>query len=93
MPHDPSPSRSVTSPFPHAEELFVPSDFALRAGFLYHGPGDGVAVIGNGLAHALHGDVRGVGHVRAEANHNEGVLEREREKKGELENRRLRPHD
>ena len=50
-----------------------------------------MAVIGNGLAHALHGDVRGVGHVRAEANHNEGVLERER-KKVELEYRRLRPH-
>ena len=53
-------------------------DLALRAGFLHHRPGDGAVIVGEGLAHALHGDVRRVAHVRAQTNHNEGVLEKRR---------------
>jgi len=56
------------------EEGFL--DLAQRAGFLHHRPGDGAVLFGEGLAHALHGDVCRVVRVRAQANHNEGVLEK-----------------
>jgi hypothetical protein len=48
--------------------------FALWEGFLHHGPGNRVAVLGKGLAHALHGDVRRFGTIHTEANDNQREL-------------------
>jgi hypothetical protein len=44
--------------------------FALRDGFLHHGPRNGAVVVGDGLTHALHGDVRRIGRVRAQTEDN-----------------------
>ena len=48
--------------------------FALRARLLHHRPSDRMALVGEGIAHALHGDVRRVIHLRAQTNDNQGVL-------------------
>ena len=49
--------------------------FAGREGLLHHGTGNRAVLIGNLVAHALHGDVRLLGGVSAEANDNQGELE------------------
>jgi|SRR6267154_314277 len=48
--------------------------FALWEGFLHHGPSNRAVLLGNGLAHALHGDVRRFGTVHTEANDNQREL-------------------
>jgi hypothetical protein len=48
--------------------------FALWEGFLHHGPSNRAVLVGNGLAHALHGDVRRIGIIRTEANDNQREL-------------------
>jgi len=45
--------------------------FALWQGFLHHGPSNRAVLLGNGLAYALHRDVRRVGTIHTEANHNQ----------------------
>src|SRR6266852_3183642 len=48
--------------------------FALWEGFLHHVPSNRAVILGNGLAHALHGDVRRFGTIRTEANDNQREL-------------------
>ncbi len=51
--------------------------FALREGFLHHGPSNRAVFVGKGLAHALHGNVRRFAKIRTEANDNQRVLKKE----------------
>ena len=48
--------------------------FALWEGFLHHGPSNRAVLLGNGLAHALHGDVRRFGSIHTDANDNQREL-------------------
>lgn len=70
----PSSSSSATG------VLFVLSSdcSALRDGLLHHGACDGAVLVGDGIAHTLHRDVRRVGRVRAQTDDNQRVLKQGR---------------
>jgi len=60
------------------DQLARPKGGKGRAGFLHHRPGDRAILLGEGLAHALHGDVDQVVRICAQAtqNHNGGAQEK-----------------
>ena len=49
---------------------------ALREGLFHHGPGDRAVILGYGVTHTLHGDMRRLGRQIAHAEDNECELGR-----------------
>jgi hypothetical protein len=58
----------------HTETHLSSDCFALRDGLLHHGTCDGAVLVGDGIAHTLHGDVRRVGRVRTQTDDDQRVL-------------------
>lgn len=48
---------------------------ALREGLLHHRSGDRVVILGDGVAHTLHGNMRRIGCQVAQAQDDKGELE------------------
>jgi hypothetical protein len=67
---------SVAASFPRGFSLNCGVCFALGEGFLHHGPSNRAVLLGKGLPHALHGDMRRLTSVSADANDNQGELKK-----------------